>query len=967
MIRSTHRLLSAAVVAVLLGGLGAHLSAWGQEPKRYDDHKFARVAVKTWQQLEVLEDSGAIIANCVPGVGPMDVVATSEQLAELKRLGLHTEVLHDNVQMLFDAQRPVALRADPFEDFFLDYHEYGNASETGTVVWYMNELVTLYPTLASMVDVGSTLEARTIHGLRITSDLIADKPGVVYFGAEHAREWITPTAPLYLATYLLENYGTDATVTDLVDNIEFFLIPVFNVDGYIYTWTMERMWRKNRRDNGDGSYGVDINRNWGEGWGLDIGSSGNPSYSTYRGTAPFSEPETQVMRDFFYAHPNVRADHDIHSYGQLLLWPYGYKPDPPADWEAYADIGSTMQSLIYGVHGLTYTGGSCYTAIYPVSGGSIDWTYAALDLLSFSLELRDTGEYGFLLPPEQIIPNNEEILPALLHQTNSDWVRISLRYRFPAGHPTTITSGADTNIPLDIIAHRESINPGSARLYYRYDPSGPFIESLLTSTGDVSYEAVLPATNCTSTPQYYFYAEGDGGTTLASPKGAPGAEVYSPGVTTPGRVTFFTEDLSADPGWTTVPLWAYGQPTGQGGEYGWPDPTSGHTGINVYGYNLSGDYEADLPETHLTSSSIDCTGRYGIHLSFWRWLGVEQARYDKAYVRVSLNETDWINVWENTSEVTDFSWTFQEIDISAVADDQPTVYLRWTMGTTDASWQYCGWNIDDIGLSAAVCDSIAGDYNGDGVIDTTDFDEFILCFTSPVGPIGPGCGIFDFDSDNDVDCEDWFGFWAAWTGPPAEPPSFDLCPAFSAPTADPLPKNRYISFIPGNSLGIPQAFRVTTVSNSLFPDTVGQQKWVAAPNAKGMSRLSCSPTYRNWGFTPVHAGDQDIVPGATYAVEATLDGVDFLGPVAMATVPVWGDTVGKFHEGGWTPPDGEVQIIDATALLDGFRHLTTAPATTRCDLFPVIPDASIDILDVTLVLDAFRGFDYPFDGPSGCP
>ncbi len=154
--------------------------------------------------------------------------------------------------------------------------------------------------------------------------------------------------------------------------------------------------------------------------------------------------------------------------------------------------------------------------------------------------------------------------------------------------------------------------------------------------------------------------------------------------------------MDSNPGWTTQGLWAWGQPTGGGGQYGNPDPTGGHSGPNVYGYNLSGDYENYLNETHLTSSAIDCSTLNRVILKFRRYLNVEQPTYDHAYVRVSNDGTTWTTVWQNTAEVTDSSWSQVEYDISAVADGQSTVYLRWTMGETDSAWQYSGWNIDDV-------------------------------------------------------------------------------------------------------------------------------------------------------------------------------------------------------------------------------------------------------------------------------
>ena len=164
-----------------------------------------------------------------------------------------------------------------------------------------------------------------------------------------------------------------------------------------------------------------------------------------------------------------------------------------------------------------------------------------------------------------------------------------------------------------------------------------------------------------------------------------------------GESTLLHEwNFDIDPGWTTEADWAFGQPTGGGGEHGEPDPTSGYTGNNVYGYNLNGDYPNNLPEKHLTTEAIDCTNLYNVYLKYWRWLGVEQPLYDHAYLRISNDGESWYTVWQNEEEITDSEWTYIEINISDYANDQETVYLRWTMGGTDSGWRYCGWNIDDV-------------------------------------------------------------------------------------------------------------------------------------------------------------------------------------------------------------------------------------------------------------------------------
>lgn len=155
-----------------------------------------------------------------------------------------------------------------------------------------------------------------------------------------------------------------------------------------------------------------------------------------------------------------------------------------------------------------------------------------------------------------------------------------------------------------------------------------------------------------------------------------------------------------DPGWTTEGDWSFGQPQGLGGEHGSPDPSAGYTGNYVYGYNLAGDYPNGMPEMQLTSTVIDCSDLYGVNLIFMRWLGVEGPEYDHAYVRISTDSVNWMTLWQNTAEMTAGDWEEVTLDISSIASNQETVYLRWTMGTTDEGWMYCGWNIDDVQIYA---------------------------------------------------------------------------------------------------------------------------------------------------------------------------------------------------------------------------------------------------------------------------
>ncbi len=169
-----------------------------------------------------------------------------------------------------------------------------------------------------------------------------------------------------------------------------------------------------------------------------------------------------------------------------------------------------------------------------------------------------------------------------------------------------------------------------------------------------------------------------------------------------GAETIYSFPFDASPpdgeGWTMTGEWEYGAPQGLGGGTSF-DPAAAYTGDYVYGYDLSGDglYENSIPAYALTTTALDCTGFVNVRLRFQRWLGVESAAWDHATIEVSNNGTDWTTVWDHAGgSFTDASWTQLAYDISAVADGQPTVYIRWVMGPTDWSVKYCGWNIDDV-------------------------------------------------------------------------------------------------------------------------------------------------------------------------------------------------------------------------------------------------------------------------------
>ncbi len=343
-----------------------------------------------------------------------------------------------------------------------------------------------------------------------------------------------------------------------------------------------------------------------------------------------------------------------------------------------------------------------------------------------------------------------------------------LNFTFVNGQPEFINPAGGTVVRVEVSANLGQPRPDTGLLYYKTGAGWTSVP--MTEITPNVYDAVFPAVPCGTYLPYYLTVETTGHYTVRSPSDAP-TNAYSTLAGHGWRVAY-ENHLDVNPGWTTQGWWDFGQPRGQGGEYGGPDPTSGHTGPNVYGFYLRGDYWNNMGEWHLTSTPIDCTGVYGTYLRFWRWLGVQRNACDHAYVRVSADGVNWRDVWSNPeTDVADTAWIEQGFDISTVADNQPTVHLRWTMGATDSTRKYCGWNIDDVSLWAAVCDPpyAKGDLNCDSHVDFGDINPFVLALSNPAGYAVqfPKCDIMlgDINADGRVDFGDINPFVRLMTNP----------------------------------------------------------------------------------------------------------------------------------------------------------------------------------------------------------
>ena len=298
------------------------------------------------------------------------------------------------------------------------YNDYKNL---GSIYDKLDEFETNHPDLVSSFSIGNSFEGREIRGIKIsgTGGSKSSRPAVVLNGTQHAREWVSPMTNMYAAEQLLSQYSSNSTIMNILDEVDIYVLPVVNPDGYEYSWASpsNRYWRKNRRLNANGSYGVDLNRNWDFGWGENSGSSSSPTSQIYRGTAPFSEPETQALRDFYQSNPNIVSNIDFHAFTQLILYPYGYSFSAIAeDADMLSALSIEMAASIEDVHGKVYAPGPV-TDLYLASGISVDWTYGSEQVYSYTIELRPAGPRSvssFNLPTDQILPTAEEAFAAVL-------------------------------------------------------------------------------------------------------------------------------------------------------------------------------------------------------------------------------------------------------------------------------------------------------------------------------------------------------------------------------------------------------------------------------------------------------------------------------------------------------------------------------------------------------------------------
>ncbi|HMN40108.1 MAG TPA: M14 family metallocarboxypeptidase [Phycisphaerales bacterium] len=761
---------------------------------RFDHHRVVRVSprdVREMRTVLALTDDvwtcgfGGSASSPSPRPATIDVRLTPDAYETLRATNIPFTVMIENVQALIDAERAPAPFAPRGPGFFALYQDYAAVSA------YMDTLVALRPDMVSRLSVGTSLGVNQIFAIRVSApgNAPGSKPAVIVFGCQHAREWITVMATVYAADQLIRTYPTDADARRLLDNYEFYFVPIANPDGYLYTWSSNRLWRKNRRDNGDGTFGVDLNRNWGYQWG-GAGSAGVTSDPTYRGTAPFSEPCSTALRNFIQARPNTVLAFDVHSYSQVILEPWAYDYSLPPDARAYTQMSAAMQSAMFAPAGMLYTAGPTYRILYAAAGGSHDWIAGVQGALAYGLELRDTGATGFLLPAAQIVPASVEAFKGISAAAN--WVLDnSIGASFPAGRPTWVRANTGSPVQVQFTRGLKYLGDVAANppfVYTRVGRNGPFTASPLAlagvDEGGPVFTHTLPAGPCGGVTQWYYRATLPDASVATAPLAGAAAPFEA---ASRSATTLLASDFEADQGWTvgdttfsspdnaTTGLWTRVDPNGTKLQPEFDATPLGGVNCYVTGQNARGDDNngrLSAGKTTLNSpifSAAPGPGGWatgtggGVQATFWLWTYTSQTQ--SFWVDVSNNADSPTPTWTRAFTIdasspinqTSGRWNKQTVRLSDLVAPSAFMKLRLVAQNSLPSTLYEA-AVDEVQVVGVTCarSPCAGDHNADGVLSVQDIFDYLNDWFD-------GNPRADFNGSG-LSTQDIFDFLNAWFG-----------------------------------------------------------------------------------------------------------------------------------------------------------------------------------------------------------
>ncbi len=549
-----------------------------------------------------------------------------------------------------------------------------------------NDMHTLYPNLISALEPISdfeTFEGRNLYVARLSDnpDTNEDEPEILFTAIHHAREPESISQLIFYVWYLLENYDTNPEVQTILNNTELYIVPLVNPDGYNYNATTfpdgGGLWRKNRRDHGDGNFGVDPNRNYSIQWGT-TGISFDTSSDVYCGTEAFSEPENQAMKWLCENH-EFRMALNNHTYSELLLFPFGYDTDQPTPDNAYYE---TIAAHMVSQNGYT---DEIAATLYPASGDSDDWMYTTTPekekIYAFTPEIG----YSFWPVSSDIIPIAKEMV--FLNLTASHLVTdYALATEISPIAITSLSPSAEFNLQslgLDVTNNfTVSLEAVSANISTVGAPqSFTDVANMEEVTGSIDYtlnSSILPGDEV-----LFNLVVDQGGYNIS----VPVTKIY-------GNTTTVLSDEGLDTdNWTTD---------------SWGITTSTyHTAPSCFADSPNGNYQNNQNTSFILNNSIDLSNASNANMTFFAKWNIEN---DWDYVQVLVNNAPQCGLYTNTGsnnqdegqplyDGIQSDWVQEYIDLSDYLGQEITISFNFVSdnGVTEDGFYFDDFEIHTIG------------------------------------------------------------------------------------------------------------------------------------------------------------------------------------------------------------------------------------------------------------------------------
>ena len=680
------------------------------------NYKEVKIYLNNISDVKLLQNAGMEFDHLYYTKGnAIKVFIDENDYSILQSSGFNYEVLiedwfnaYSNLPKMSEEEKTLTLQQVE-QDYGITGFNYGSMGGFYTLAEVnaeLDEMFTQYPNLITpKVSIGTSIEGRPIYMVKISDNptVNENEPQVMYTALHHAREPESMEQMIFFMFYLLENYGTDPEVTYLVNNREFYFVPVINPDGYEYNHITNPngggMWRKNRRNNG-GSYGVDLNRNYGpySYWNSSYGGSSTDPYSdTYRGTAPFSEPETDAIR-VFLSTKNINNILNYHTYGNYLIYPYGCFPYLTPDSLTFMEFAGDMTAL----NGYS-AGTAIQTVGYNVRGTSDDYAYdgdiPANNGKIFAMT-PEVGTTGFWPSQSEIIPLAiENLQPNLyyawvagesIHLENPNFTQQYFNPgdvvdMFPSFRNKGLSTGYNIAVTVNSLSIYATINSGSANLDSIQARSSSQVNTPMTMT-------VSPSAPAEEEIMLEFQ--------ISLNSTVIRKDTISLIVGTP---VFVFADTTNNPN----NLWTL---TSNNSKYWEATTTIYHTAPNSYTDSRIGNYLSNAIVTMTLTNSLNLSIYTNPRLVFWTRYDIE-SNWDYGQVDISTNNgSTWFPLEGQYTEpgVGSFqpngeplydglrtNWVREEMSLTSYTSNLNKVRFQIN---ADSYIERDGWYVDDIGI-----------------------------------------------------------------------------------------------------------------------------------------------------------------------------------------------------------------------------------------------------------------------------